>query len=310
MSEKKSIIEDVRSFNRFYTEVMGLLNQHILESNVSLTEARVLFELHSCGGYAANELAERLRIDKSYLSRMITRFIKSGWIDRKISQKDNRVFLLNLTPEGERIARELVEQSNQQVEGLLANLSETAQQELQIAMTTIRKHLHPKQSTLTIRRFRCERHEADYLINRQLWLYEREYGLASDIWKAYVTNGVNQMFDNFTPEKDDIALLEAEGQLAGCIAIVHTNEDTAQLRFFFVEPSVRGRGAGELLIQHALAFCEKRKYHHVFLWTCSELKAARYIYEKYGFHLTQAHENKDWGAVVLEEKWERDFSDI
>jgi len=59
-------------------------------------------------------------------------------------------------------------------------------------------------------------------------------------------------------------ILEYNGIPAGCIAITHTEQSTAQLRFFFIEAELRGKGAGHQLIDLALNFCFEKKYKHVF----------------------------------------------
>ncbi len=38
-------IDALRNFNRFYTRQIGLLNQNLLNSEFSLTQARILFEV-------------------------------------------------------------------------------------------------------------------------------------------------------------------------------------------------------------------------------------------------------------------------
>ena len=110
--------------------------------------------------------------------------------------------------------------------------------------------------------------------------------------------------DNFDPDKDCIYILEVNGIRTGCVAITHTENKTAQLRFFFVESSHRGMGAGNELINRAISFCREKKYERVFLWTFSELLSARHLYGKSGFQLTDTHENKEWGKPVLEERWD------
>lgn len=156
--------------------------------------------------------------------------------------------------------------------------------------------------SFTIRPFRET--DVDYVISRQLELYEAECGLTSEIWKAYLTGGVNSFVDRFDHDRDCMYILENHGAPSGCIAIMHVDEATAQLRFFFLEPGMRGRGAGRRLLDMAIDFCKEKKYGRVFLWTISTLDAARHLYGSKGFKITESHENYDWGQKVIEERWD------
>jgi N-acetylglutamate synthase-like GNAT family acetyltransferase len=102
-------------------------------------------------------------------------------------------------------------------------------------------------------------------------------------------------------------ILEKNGVSKGCIAITHVDEMTAQLRFFFPEPDVRGQGAGRNLLDRTIVFCKEKKYNHIFLWTFSTLMAARHLYASKGFHITETHVNNDWGKPILEERWNLDL---
>ena len=66
-------------------------------------------------------------------------------------------------------------------------------------------------------------------------------------------------------------------------------------------------GVGTDLLNRALDFCCEREYSHVFLWTVSAQEAARTLYKKAGFEITETSENESWGISVLEEKWELDL---
>jgi GNAT superfamily N-acetyltransferase len=146
--------------------------------------------------------------------------------------------------------------------------------------------------------------DMDFVISRQLALYEREYGFTSEIWKAYLTDGVRNFVNQFDSERDCMYILDNNGVSSGCIAITHVDEVTAQLRFFFLEPEIRGLGAGRKLIDQAIDFCKDKKYRHVFLWTFSTLMAARHLYDSKGFQIMETHENRDWGETILEERWD------
>jgi DNA-binding MarR family transcriptional regulator/GNAT superfamily N-acetyltransferase len=305
MEDRNAVINDIRGFSRFYTNILGLLDKHILESDFSLTEGRVLFELQEIGPCKANTLSQRLTIDKSYLSRILAKFEADGLIQKEVSGEDSRAYLIRLSEKGMEMFQSLNEKSSDQVARLLAPLDDAACREIRSAMGTIKKHLTCATSGLHIRPFTTA--DIDFVISRQILLYEIEYGFTSDVWKSYVAEAVHKLVEQFDQQRDCMLILDRGGVHCGCIAIAHTEKTTAQLRFFFVEASLRGLGAGRRLMDTAMAFCREKNYRHVFLWTCDRLDAARYLYAKNGFHITGTHENNEWGAPMLEEQWDLDL---
>lgn len=160
-----------------------------------------------------------------------------------------------------------------------------------------------KQTTdLLIRPYR--KADVRYVIDRQLSLYETERQFTSAIWKKYVTQGVTALAVNFDPDKECMFILECNGNPAGCVAIANTSEGAAQFRYFFLEPELRGLGAGQRLMKKALDFCEEKGYKHIFLWTVSAQETARHLYKKAGFRITETKHTDDWGVPVLEERWD------
>ena len=164
---------------------------------------------------------------------------------------------------------------------------------------------HPAEANFTIRPFIPT--DLGFVISRQLALYESEYGFTSEIWKNYLTGGVYDLVRRFDDEKDCMYILENDGVPSGCIAITHLDGTTAQLRFFFIEPEMRGIGAGRLLIDKAILFCRESGYERVMLWSFSTLDAARHLYIGKGFWMTETRENNDWGETILEERWDLDL---
>jgi GNAT superfamily N-acetyltransferase len=172
-------------------------------------------------------------------------------------------------------------------------------------METKKQHIAKAALGITIRPFR----ETDlgFVISGQLALYAAEYRFTSDIWKAYLTGGVTDFIKLFDSGRDCMYIAENDGVPCGCIAITHADDATAQLRFYFLEQELRGKGTGHRLIDLAIGFCKEKKYRRIFLWTFSTLEAARYLYTVSGFRITETQVNNEWGEPVLEERWEREL---
>ncbi|HYB84404.1 MAG TPA: GNAT family N-acetyltransferase, partial [archaeon] len=78
----------------------------------------------------------------------------------------------------------------------------------------------------------------------------------------------------------------------------------AKLRWFLVEREARGRGLGSKLLATALKFCQRAGYRGVFLWTVSDLDAARRLYERAGFKLARETGGCAWAPSAREQCWE------
>lgn len=111
----QSQVEEIRSFNRFYTKIIGLLDKHILNSEYSLPEVRILFELNHQPGLTASDIIAILDIDKGYLSRILKKFEKKKLIQKHVSEKDKRLINLSLSSLGQREYDELDKTSSNQI---------------------------------------------------------------------------------------------------------------------------------------------------------------------------------------------------
>jgi len=138
MSNKKEIIENVRAFNRFYTSLIGLLDNHLLNSDYSLAEARILYEIYTGEGISASQIMSTLSIDKGYLSRILKKLEKDKLITKKLSASDARVSLITLTNAGLKVFNELNNASNEQIDLLIYKLSLSEQEQLMEHMQAIR----------------------------------------------------------------------------------------------------------------------------------------------------------------------------
>jgi len=115
-------VAKIRTFNRFYTNIIGLVNQTILESPYSLAEARILAEIDKATTCTASDLTEILQIDPGYLSRILRRFKKEALIKTSKSLTDGRSQILVITEKGRETYNRLSEASSAQLIQLLKQL--------------------------------------------------------------------------------------------------------------------------------------------------------------------------------------------
>src|ERR1700704_1700917 len=143
MSLKDSDVQvaAVRAFNRFYTSKLGVLDQHLLKSPFSLSEARVLYELAHRVDPAAKEIGIELGLDPGYLSRIVQKFCEDGLITRKPLPSDRRQYRLGLTAKGRQAFAKLDRSSHDDVADMLATLPRGDDKRLIGAMATIERLL-------------------------------------------------------------------------------------------------------------------------------------------------------------------------
>ncbi|MFF2591716.1 MarR family winged helix-turn-helix transcriptional regulator [Peribacillus butanolivorans] len=141
MKINNNTIADIRQFNRFYTNILGVLDKHILDTGYSLTEARVVLEIGMMEQCIANNLVDKLEIDRSYMSRIINKLSKDGLVIKENSTLDNRTSLIRLTPKGMTLFNQLNERSDEQLVRLFQGLSQNEIKEIHASMMFIQKKL-------------------------------------------------------------------------------------------------------------------------------------------------------------------------
>jgi DNA-binding MarR family transcriptional regulator len=138
MTDDQELIDKIRSFNRFYTNIIGLLDQHYLNSPFSLTEGRVLYEICNTEDCSAKKIRESIVIDEGYLSRILDNFVKSGLIKKTRSPADGRLWIILPTEKGKREFASLNDNSHRLIAQMIEKLSEEDRADLLSKMEGIR----------------------------------------------------------------------------------------------------------------------------------------------------------------------------
>lgn len=304
------LIRAIRKFNRFYTNILGLLDQHMPYSDFSLSEARVLYEIRHMENCTSKKLIEELRIDPGYLSRIIKRFEKAGLTYRMQSAEDGRLYYLYLTDEGKETMEKLDGLSDKQIDQMISQLGAQNRKRLAAGMETIENALsgNPSADEEKIS-IRSELRPGDvgYLIHLHGWIYAEECGY-NHVFEGYVCKTFYAFFENYDPDKDRFWFAEANGQMVGAIAIVGHSPEKAQLRWFILHPEYRGKGLGKKLLKEAIQYGREKGYGHIFLETTDDQEAAIHMYKKAGFKKTAEHENQAWGVKHVEQTYVLDLS--
>src|SRR5438445_311374 len=299
-----SLTGRVRGFNRFYTRLIGVLDRGYLKTPYSLHEARVLYELGASRGSTSKDLRVRTGFDQGYLSRLLARLTRARLIRRVESRKDGRVRHLFLTTTGKNEVRTLNERADVQIGELIGCLREDQRRDLVASLDTVRGLLDP---SLPPERFTVREQEVGDLgwaLHRQSVVYKTEFRY-KDSFETYLCEGLAPYMRNYDPKRDRMWVGEVSGRPVGCIAIHHVAERPrwAKLRWFLVEREVRGKGLGARLLSRAIAFSRKARYDGIFLWTVSDLDAARTLYEKTGFRLVEEKKSCAWAPWAREQRW-------
>ena len=300
-------VDAVRRFSRFYTQHIGVLHRHLLESPFSLTEARVLYELAHHETTSAKELAGELGLDSGYLSRILKGFEKHGLVERRRSESDGRAADITLTPAGLEAFAKINARSRAEVGAMLEKLSEAEQAEVVAAMQTVERLLGarlPRKAPYILRP--PQPGDMGWIVHRHGVLYAEEYGW-DDAFEALVAKIVAEFVENYDARRERCWIAEKDGEVVGSAFVVRQSDDIAKLRLVYVEPKARGLGIGQRLVAEAIRFARQQGYRTLTLWTNDILVSARRIYEAAGFRLMKEERHHSFGHDLVGQNWDLDL---
>jgi DNA-binding MarR family transcriptional regulator/GNAT superfamily N-acetyltransferase len=304
------VVEQLRAFNRFYTQRLGMLERGVLQTDYSLTQARVLWEIANQPDLLASDLVARLQLNAGYLSRCIKRLRTEGLVDELHGKVDRRQHLLRLTPQGKRVFALLNTRSESQARSWLSELEADQQMRLGQALSQAQGLLTgTRPASYSIRPFRTG--DLGWIVHKHGELYHQEYGW-DHRFEALVARIAADFLERFMPGKEQAWIAELEGQRVGSVALVRARDETtgrvirsvAQLRLLLVEPSARGLGLGKALAVQCEDFARAQGYTEIRLWTNQNLHAARAIYQARGYQRISTERHRSFGFQLVGEVWQ------
>lgn len=306
MANTPDTIDRIRAFNRFYTRHLGLLDECFLGRKFSLPEIRILYEVARERATTATALADYLRMDPGYVSRILGTLLKQELLQRQADPEDRRRKQLRITPTGRRQLNALDRLARDNLKQLLAPLTREQQEELERHMKRIHRLLEPEgERSVLIRPLKMG--DLGTIINRHALFYSEEYGW-NERFEQTVLEVMTSFVSNYDATRERGWVAEVDGDFAGSVFAVKEDETTARLRALLVERQFRGLGLGRKLIEQCVDFCRRSGYRRITLWTCSDLVQARKLYDKAGFRLTKSWTEEIFGPPITSETWDLELS--
>src|SRR5690606_14557383 len=258
------VVQRLRAFNRDFSQLMGLLESRYMGSDLSVVEARVLYEIVQREPVLARDIARLLRLDPGYLSRIVARLLRRGFVERGRGE-DARERPLSLTAAGRTAYAELDRTTAAQTARMIAPLGEDGAGRLGALLGEAGVLLFGAvPGEWSLRTFRTG--DMGLITARQSILYHEGYGWGRGM-EALIGEITAAFLRDFKFGREQCWIAEREGRMLGSVFLVEEDAETARLRLLYVEPEARGMGVGQALVKQCTAFAREAGYRRIVLWT-------------------------------------------
>ena len=307
-------VTEVRSASRELVRELGFMNRTLAGTDLSASAVHAIIEIGASKGLTSKDLSEKLRLEKSTISRLVKALVDRGDLQEFRSKKDARVKHIRLSCHGERTLTAINSFAETQVAAAIGPLKERPRQTILLGLqnyaAALRASRQAGDPAQTRDRTVVKTGYTSGLIGRIVKMHADYYSRQAGFGVAFetqVAGGLAEFVARLERPANAIWYAQTDGRIVGSIAFdgEDLGEAAAHLRWFIVDDAIRGTGVGRSLIENALAFCDAHGFRETQLWTFKGLDAARKLYEKNGFALAEEFRGNQWGAEVTEQKFVR-----
>lgn len=322
MSSQSPLVDQIRNASRKLVRELGFMGNTLAGSDLPPSAVHALIELDLYAPLTAAQLGKTLNLEKSSVSRLLAKLIERGDIQESPSPTDAREKHLGLTAQGRKQVAALHAFGSAQVEQALRLLPSFEQNRVVAGLRGYGQALEAcrlGQPRIASALPAVQRGYRPGMIGRITELHAQYYARLvgfGQFFEQRVAAGLAEFSARLDQPDNGIWLAVLDEQIVGSIAIDlgggpdHEQTDRiAHLRWFILDEAARGTGTGRLLLETALAHCDRVGARSCYLWTFSGLDAARHLYEAFGFHLVEEQPAAQWGKTVLEQRFERRHPD-
>lgn len=307
------LINNIRSASRRMVRELGFMNSTLAATDYSPSAVHTLLEVEKQGAMTAAQLVQILGLEKSSVSRMLSRLIAAGELQDVPSAEDARYKTLQLTAQGKASVARINSYAAMRVREALQHLTSAEQEAVARGLSAYATALEAcRQGAPRPAREKPEI-VTGYLpgmIGRisemHASYYSQHYGFGY-FFESKVAAGLAEFAGRLESVRNNIWLAVHQGKIVGSLAIdgEDLGNNEAHLRWFILDDECRGTGMGRQLLAKAMQFCDEQQFSAVQLWTFSGLNAARTLYESFGFTLSKEWQGEQWGRAMLEQQFTR-----
>lgn len=310
-------IDILRQNARSVVRELGLLNDAYFEIGVTLAERHLLIELSSntSSTITMGEVAKRLLLDKSTVSRLISKAMKKGFIKSTLDAKDKRKRFLHLTELGRKTLETFEPIAfNQTKQALLTLLPE----EVELVHQGISLYAKGLKTSRLQDQASCNRESlmvnekgfaSSSIDDIRTQLFQKGFSLSLfkqedeiplyDIFRSVVDSGVEFPYESnsiqefyrqfFAPKVEVYVCRSLNGEVVGGFFIKPNFSgrcDHIANAAYMIKGSHRGQGIGTLLVTASLEIAKNLGFQAMqFNMVLSQNAIALKLYNKLGFKI-------------------------
>ncbi|EPF0314042.1 bifunctional helix-turn-helix transcriptional regulator/GNAT family N-acetyltransferase [Enterobacter chuandaensis] len=313
MISEPNNIQNIRAASRLMVRELGFMNQNLAATDYPPSAVHSMLEIETHGSLTAAQLVQLLGLEKSSVSRMLAKLVEAGELKESPSAEDGRTKLLSLTGKGRDTVHNINTYADERVGAALGKLDPLTQETVSHGLSSYASALKACRENIEGNIRNNVKIVTGYhagMIGRIAEMhgryYAREHNFGS-FFEGKVAAGLADFSGRLDKPCNQIWLAIVNERIVGSVAI--DGEDLgnkeAHLRWFILDDGCRGSGVGRKLIGEAMRFCDEQSFTSVQLWTFNKLKAARRLYESFGFELSKEWEGDQWGSTITEQQFTR-----
>lgn len=309
---QSDLVTGVRAASRALVRTWGFLGRSVAGTDLPGSAVHALIEIGLDTGVSARELCDRLRLEKSTVSRLLRSLAERGLVREETSTADGRAKHLFLTAAGRQTLEVIDRTAAAQVRDALGRMDGPAQRRVLHGLQDYAAALGPMGQGRKGEQPNYEilRGYTDGLVGRMAEIFAVRIQPIYPFGRAFeckVARELAEFMERAERPMNGTWAALLGGQIVGGITIDGENlgQGHAHLRWFAMAEAADGQGIGKDLLRTALTHCDRRGFSEIHLWTLKGLDAARSLYDREDFVLAEEFTGDQWGASVTEQKFVR-----